>query len=168
MEPTMVNEKQQTKNSQLIVFRQGNEEFGFLIDQIKEVVITPPITKVPLSPSYVRGVANIRGNIIAIVDMEERFGLKKTLDENSNKVNFTLVVESEDFKMGILSQEVPNTLAISESDIEQTPNIISDQSNERNYIKGIVKIGHRLIILIDIYKIINKEDVSSTLLNSKN
>lgn len=156
-----------SKNNQLIVFRLGDEEFGLMIDQIKEVVITPPITKVPLSPSYIKGVANIRGNIIAIIDMEERFGFKKDEEGSRDKSNFTLVVESEDLKMGILSREVPNTLAVPTESIEQSPNIISEQSSEKNYIKGIVKINNRLIILVDIYKIIAKDDITGTLQNSK-
>src|SRR6188768_235318 len=93
-----------SSNFQIIDFKQGEEEYALHIDQIKEVVITPNITRMPQTPSFVRGVANIRGNIIAIIDLEEMFGLKRT---NANHIgkNFTLVVQSEDLKMGILVNE---------------------------------------------------------------
>ena len=150
------------KTTQIIVFKLGDEEYGLQIDQIKEVVLTPNITRIPLTSKHIKGVANVRGNILAIIDLEERFGLK-TDNESATwtKPNFTLVVESEDFKMGILVREVPNTLAISEKDIDVSPNIIQDTTQDKNYIKGIVKKQSRLIILIDVFKIINKDEVST-------
>ena len=119
------NKKSDFKNMQLIVFKVGTEEYGLTIDQIKEVVITPGITKVPLTASYIKGVANVRGNVLALIDLEQRFGFTITESE-SEKPKYTLVVESEDFKMGILVKEVPNTLSVSQSDIDQSPNVIHD------------------------------------------
>jgi len=149
---------------QVIVFRLGTEEYGLMIDQIKEVVITPKIAKVPLMPSYIKGVANIRGNIMAIVDLEEKFGLKdETTTSDPTTKYYSLVVESEAFNMAILVKDVPNTLSVTESQIDRTGGIITGQSAEKQYIKGIIKTGERLIILIDIHKIITKEDVASTL-----
>ncbi len=150
------------KKNQLIVFKLGSEEYALMIDQIKEVVITPAITKVPLTSKFIKGVANIRGSVLTIIDLEERLGLYHSNElQIDDKINYTLVVENEDLKLGILVKELPNTLSISEADIDQSPNIIHDHQVDKNYIKGIVKYQKRLIILIDIYKIITKEDVSN-------
>lgn len=149
-----------SNNFQIIVFKQGEEEYALRIDQIKEVVITPNITRMPQTPSFVRGVANIRGNIIAIVDLEEMFGLKRT-QTNSLGKNFTLVVESDDLKMGILVHEVPNTLSVSSKDFDESVNIVNDSRVNSNYIRGIIKSGNRLIILIDIFKVIDHEMIHS-------
>ncbi|MDN4165915.1 chemotaxis protein CheW [Cytophagales bacterium LB-30] len=147
------------QNQQLIVFRLGQEEYALHIDQVKEVVITPHITRMPQTPSFVRGVANIRGNIIAIIDLEEKFGLSVGLEEPSKQANnFTLVIESEEFKIGVLVKEVPNTLSISEADIEETSNVIHEAGVESGYIKGVAKSGDRLIILIDILKIMSEKE----------
>ncbi len=149
---------------QLIVFRQGTEEYGLHIDQIKEVVLTPNVTKMPQTPSYIKGVANIRGNIIAIVDLEEKFGIQKPETAEQNTAgNYTLVVESEDFKIGILVKEVPNTLTVPESSIDETVNIVHDDLVEQNYIKGIVKLENRLIILIDIFKVMSEQEINKTI-----
>jgi purine-binding chemotaxis protein CheW len=152
-----------TKNThrslQIVVFKLGNEEYGLHIDQIKEVVITPNITKMPQTPSYVKGVANIRGNVIAIFDLEERFNLTRTIQERGSK--YTLVVESEDVKMGLLVTEVPNTVSVNASDLDESVGIINDANAESNYIKGIIKAGNRLIILIDIFKVIDQEMTNS-------
>ncbi|QSE97581.1 chemotaxis protein CheW [Fulvivirga lutea] len=150
-------------NIQLIVFKQGEEEYALNIDQIKEVVITPNITKMPQSPSYIKGVANIRGNIIAIVDLEEKFGIKSERDTlNEGGKNFTLVIESEDVKIGILVKEVPNTLAVSKGDIDEAVNVIHNSNMDQNYITGIVKIDGRLVILIDVFRVVSESDISSS------
>ena len=146
--------------TQIIVFKQGDEEYALHIDQIKEVVITPSITRMPQTPTYIKGVANIRGNIIAILDLEEKFNLKRSQDQGTGN-NYTLVVESDDLKMGILVREVPNTLNIATSDFDESVGIINDVNNEGNYIKGIVKYEKRLIIVIDIFKVIDAEMLGS-------
>lgn len=141
---------------QIVVFKLGQEEYGLRIDQIKEVVITPNITKMPQTPPYVKGVANIRGNVIAIFDLEERFNLQRTETHLSGK-RYTLVVESEDLKMGLLVNEVPNTISVNAGDLDESVGIIADANAEVNYIKGIIKTGERLIILIDIFKVVDQE-----------
>jgi len=157
---TEVNEKHKIESThrtlQVVVFKLGQEEYGLHIDQIKEVVITPNVTKMPQTPSYVRGVANIRGNVIAIFDLEDRFGLKRSIDTSGGN-KYTLVVESEDVKMGLLVNDVPNTVSVNAADLDETVGIIGDVNAEVNYIKGIIKSGNRLIILIDIFKVIDQE-----------
>lgn len=144
-----------SRNIQIVVFKLGNEEYGLHIDQIKEVVITPTITRMPQTPAYVKGVANIRGNVIAIFDLEDRFQLTRSAAPQTNK--YTLVVESEDVKMGLLVNEVPNTVSVNPADLDESIGIINDANAETNYIKGIIKTGNRLIILIDIFKVIDQE-----------
>jgi purine-binding chemotaxis protein CheW len=145
---------------QIVVFKLGQEEYGLHIDQIKEVVLTPNITEMPQTASFVKGVANIRGNVIAIFDLEDRFGLEKD-GVDTRTGNYTLVVESEDIKLGLLVDEVPNTVSIKISDLDESVSIINDASTETNYIKGIIKSGERLIIMIDIFKVISQEETDT-------
>ncbi len=151
-----------SQSFQIIVFKLGQEEYALMIDQIKEVVITPNIAKIPLTSSYIKGVANIRGDILAIVDLEEKFGITQSEASNINKEGYySLVVESDSLNMAILVKEVPNTLSVTQSDIDASPNLIADQQGDKNYIKGIVKLADRIIILIDIYSVIDKSEVTS-------
>lgn len=142
---------------QIVVFKLGQEEYGLNIGQIKEVVITPTVTKMPQTPAYIKGVANIRGNVIAILDLEEKFGLQRAEQSKSGN-NFTLVIESEDYKMGILVREVPNTLSISSANIEDS--IFTGDHQDQAYITGIVKLEKRLVIMIDIFKVITEQDAN--------
>lgn len=161
MEENKTNQDQAKSNRslQIVVFKLGNEEYGLHIDQIKEVVITPNITRMPQTPSFVRGVANIRGSVIAIFDLEDRFKLTPTIQDQGSR--YTLVVASEDIKMGLLVNEVPNTVTVNASDLDESVGIINDVNADSDYIKGIIKAGSRLIILIDIFKVIDQELASS-------
>lgn len=148
-------EKAHSVRMQLIIFKLAGEEYGLSIDQIKEVVLTPRIAKMPQTPSYIKGVANVRGNIIAIMDLEQKFGL----NEERAKVkeltaNYTLVVESDKFKVGVLVKEVPNTLEIGAEDIDKASDFVQYSSLDANSLVGVVKSGDRMIILIDMIKLI--------------
>lgn len=137
---------------QLIVFKLGQEEYALPIDQIKEIVLTPRISAMPQTPDYVKGIANIRGNVISILDFEEKFGLhgasKKIADNDGT--NYTLVIESEEYQVGVLVREVPNTLSVLSSKIDSSANIMQHSTLDESVIKGIVKEKDRMIILIDV------------------
>lgn len=155
-----VEDKDRGRLVQLIVFKLGDEEYALQIDQIKEVVLTPGIAKIPQTPSYIKGVANIRGNIIAIVDLENKFNLLNSESENKNKGNYTLVVESESFKIGVLVKEVPNTLTVSENDIDKSSTVLQYSNLDQDCIKGIVKSEERMIIMVDMIKMMESEELN--------
>lgn len=163
--------KNETGHSmQLIIFKLANEEYALPIDHIKEVVLTPRISKLPQTPSYVKGVANIRGNVITIVDLEERFGLlseeeleaaEERDEELDIQSNYTLVIESEEYKVGILVKEVPNTLSVNSTQIDNTNNIIQHSSLDEKAINGIVKLEDRMIIMVDILAMMSTGDIET-------
>ncbi|PSR52926.1 chemotaxis protein CheW [Adhaeribacter arboris] len=146
----------------LIVFKLGSEEYGIRIEQVKEVTLTPEIARMPKTPSFIKGVANIRGDIIALLDLEERFHIGSP--ESSTEIvkekqkSYTLVLEAKDFTIGLLVREVPHSLTIPISRIEKTPSFIQDLQINDNYIEGIGKLGDRLIIVLDIHKILTFEE----------
>lgn len=151
-------EKTVSTTLQIVVFKLGQEEYGLHIGQIKEVVITPAITRMPQTPGFVKGVANVRGNVIAILDLEEKFGLVANTEAGKKGNNFTLVIESDEYKMGILVREVPNTLSISSTSIGES--VFSGDQAEQSYITGIVKLDKRLIIMIDIFKVVTDSEAA--------
>jgi purine-binding chemotaxis protein CheW len=154
--------KEQSELMQLIIFKLAGEEYGLSIDQIKEVVLTPRVARMPQTPSYIKGVANIRGSIIAIMDLEQKFGLGEGLYEEDGKQNYTLVVEDEAFKIGILVKEVPNTLTIEVDDIDKASTLIQYSTLDASCLMGVVNVGDRMIILIDMVKLIESEGVKTS------
>lgn len=153
--------KEQSELMQLIIFKLAGEEYGLSIDQIKEVVLTPRIARMPQTPAYIKGVTNIRGNIIAIMDLEQKFGLGEGLIESA-KQDYTLVVENADFKIGILVKEVPNTLTIEVDDIDKASTLIQYSTLDASCLMGVVNVGDRMIILIDMIKLIESEGVKTS------
>ncbi len=147
---------------QLIIFKLGDEEYALHIDQIKEVVLTPGIAKIPQTPDYIIGVANIRGNIISIVNLNTKFGLKDD-SENVKTKRYTLVVESESFKIGVLVNEVPNTLVVPEKDIDKSSTVLQYSHLDEDCIKGIVKSGDRMIIMVDMIKMMEAEGIGKVI-----
>lgn len=159
-----VAKREHSERMQLIIFKLGSEEYGLSIEQIKEVVLTPRIARMPQTAEHIKGVANIRGNIIAIMDLEQKFGLTKNdATESKNNSNYTLVVESDEYKVGVLVKEVPNTLSINVSDIDTASNFVQYTSLDSSSVIGVVKSGERMIILIDMIKLIEAENLKETL-----
>ncbi|KAA9339559.1 chemotaxis protein CheW [Hymenobacter busanensis] len=143
---------------QLIVFRLGNEEYGIRIEQVKEVTITPEVARMPKTPPFVKGIANLRGDIIAIIDLEERFKLRpagQKLPDHS----FTLAIEARDYTIGIVVREVPQPLSILASAIEKAPEFIQDLNVHDKYIEGIARTEGRIIIVLDMLKLLTPEEI---------
>ena len=146
----------------LVVFKLGSEEYGVRIEQVKEVTVTPEIAKMPKTPSFIRGVANIRGDIIAIMDLADRFGIRpeeRVYSARRDPRTYTLVIESSEFTLGLIVQEVPQSLSVPMSQIDKTPHIIQEKNIVQNFIEGIAKVEGRLIIILDMHKILTSEEV---------
>ncbi|KUG07509.1 chemotaxis protein CheW [Solirubrum puertoriconensis] len=143
---------------QLIVFRLGNEEYGIRIEQVKEVTVTPEIARMPKTPRFVKGIANLRGDIIAIIDLEERFRLRRA-DQPLPLQTFTLAIEARDYTIGILVREVPQPISIPASSIEQAPDFIQDINIHDKYIEGIARVDNRIIIVLDMLKLLTPGEI---------
>ncbi|TGE04054.1 chemotaxis protein CheW [Hymenobacter fodinae] len=143
---------------QLIVFRLGEEEYGIRIEQVKEVTITPEIARMPKTPSFVKGIANLRGDIITIIDLEERFQLRPAGEELVG-ISYTLAIEAKDYTIGIMVREVPQPLSIPVSIIEKAPEFIQDINIHDKYIEGIAKINGRIVVVLDMLKLLTPAEI---------
>ncbi|TGD80705.1 chemotaxis protein CheW [Hymenobacter wooponensis] len=157
MPETEKNAKQEAV-IQLIVFRLGDEEYGIRIEQVKEVTITPEIARMPKTPSFVKGIANLRGDIITIIDLEERFQLRPA-GEELVATTYTLAIEAKDYTIGIMVREVPQPLSIPVSIIEKAPEFIQDINIQDKYIEGIAKINGRIVIVLDMLKLLTPAEI---------
>jgi purine-binding chemotaxis protein CheW len=145
----------------LIVFKLGAEEYGIKIEQVKEVTVTPNVTRMPRTPDFIKGVANIRGDIIAIMDLEERFGIRPApLPSDLNpSITYTLVIEAKEYSIGVIVREVPQSLNLPMAKIDKTPSFLQDINIHENYIEGLAKVNNRLIIVLDMYKILTQDEI---------
>ena len=142
------------KDLHLVGFRIGRETFGVPIDMVHEIVRVPEITTVPEAPEYVEGVINLRGKIVSIVDLRKRFGEKQV---TRNKKNRILVVEVDAKMVGLIVDAASEVLKMSHTNVDAPPNVFEE--GELNYVTGVGKLSDRLIILIDLNKILQKGEL---------
>ena len=143
---------------QLIVFRLGEEEYGIRIEQVKEVTVTPDIARMPKTPPFVKGIANLRGDIIAVIDLEERFHLRASGEAMPN-LTYTMAIEAKEYTIGIMVREVPQPLSIAQSVIEKAPEFIQEANIHDKYIEGIAKLGSRIIVVLDMLKLLTPSEI---------
>lgn len=144
---------------QLIVFRLGDEDYGIRIEQVKEVTVTPEVARMPKTPPFIKGIANLRGDIIAILDLEERFQLRpagRALPERS----YTVAVEAADYTLGLMVREVPRPLTMPLNQIEPAPEFVQDVGSRDKYLEGIAKLPDgNIIIVLDMRKLLTPSEV---------
>lgn len=138
-----------TNSKQFVIFRLDNEEYGIEILRVKEIKEMIGITRVPKAAHYVRGVINLRGEVIPIVDLRKKFSLIKNSDNDSTRI---IIVAVEDITVGLVVDTSSEVLGIMNEDIEDAPSTIGNV--EQGYISGIGKVGSRLIILLNVDKIL--------------
>ncbi len=142
------------KDLQIVGFRIGDETYGVRISAVREIVRVPAITAVPNAPDYIEGVINLRGKIISVMDLRKRFGIKNV---EPNKKNRILVVELENKVLGLIVNSASEVLKIPPSDIEM-PNTMF-QEGEVSYVTGVGKLHGRLVILLDIGKLLQRGEL---------
>jgi len=133
-----------------VVFKLENEEYGIDILRVKEIKEMIRITRVPKSPSFVRGVINLRGEVIPVIDLRKKFDMSQNIDTESTRIIIVLV---DEITVGLIIDTSSEVLEIDKELIEEPPATIA--SIDHSYIYGIGKVKERLIILLDVSKIIS-------------
>src|SRR5215470_4827478 len=141
------------KELHIVGFRVGQEVFGVPIHLVHEIVRVPEITSVPDSPGCVQGVINLRGKIVSVVDLRRRFG---ETEIKANKKNRILVTEVGGKLVGLIVDSASEVLKIPENEVELPPVF---EQGEANYVTGVGKLHGRLIILIDLNRILQKGEL---------
>lgn len=139
---------------QFVIFRLDNEEYGIDILRVKEIKEMMRITRVPKAAHFVRGVINLRGEVIPVIDLRKRFDLK---DGEENSDTRIIIVSVDDITVGLIVDTSSEVIDISSEAIEEAPGGVGNV--EQGYIYGIGKVGERIIILLDIVKIITNSAV---------
>ena len=141
-----------------LTFQLDDEQFGIDIMLVKTIIGLMDITKVPKMPGYVRGVINLRGMIIPVVDLRLKFGMK--MAENTRETTIIVVevkFESRQEQIGVLVDRVSEVLDITEDDIEDAPTLYA--SLETNFIIGMAKTKKRVISLLSIDRVLSMQDI---------
>ena len=150
----------QIRAGKYLTFKLGNEEYGIVIMKVKTIIGLMEITRVPRTPHFVRGVINLRGQIIPIVDMRKKFAMEEIEDTRETTI-IVVEVNKEDSiqEIGIVVDSVSEVMDIEEENVDDTPEFGSEFDTE--FIMGMAKAKGRVISLLSIEKILSSDEVVS-------
>jgi len=141
-----------------LTFMIGKEEFGVGVLKVREIMGIQDITAVPQTPPYSKGVINLRGKVIPVIDLRLKFGLP-SIDYTQRTCIIVVQVKSgsTSLLMGIVVDEVSEVLTMAPGDIEDTPDFGANV--ETNYILGMAKIKGKVKILLDINEVLTSQEI---------
>lgn len=151
-----VNEKQRNK---YVTFKSGNEYFGLKIEYVNEIIVYQEITEIPESDDYIKGLINLRGKIIPVIDVRIRF--KQEPLEYTDRTCI-IIVNVNDIVVGLIVEKIAEVVEIKEEDILPPPSIVigGEEKVQNKYVYAIGKVGDSVKLLVDPDRILKDEDIA--------
>lgn len=140
------------KTRKVIVFQVALEEFAVPVEHVGGIERMMHITRVPQTPSFVKGVINLRGVVTPTIDLRSRFGIADTAYDNATRI---IIVSEGDKEVGLIVDQANDVIDISEEAIESAPDVIG--SERADYIEGVVKVDERLLLLLDLKQVLSAD-----------
>ena len=138
---------------QIVIFGLADEHYGVDINAVQAIIKMQPITKIPHAPSCVVGVTNLRGKVLPVMDLRQRFNLTAQKDTRDSRIVVVLLDSAE---VGMVVDSVSEVLTLLETDIEPTPSMAVDIDS--GFITGIARLDERLVILLDLAAVLSGEE----------
>lgn len=139
----------------VVVFALANEEYGIEVDKIKTIERMVPITRVPKTPGFVKGVINLRGVVVPVIDLRGRFGLPETEPTENSRI---IIVAASDLEVGFIVDSANDVLDVMSDQIENPPEVVG--GIKAKYLSGVAKVGDdRLLILLHLSEVLNRSEI---------
>lgn len=132
---------------QLVIFELANELYGIPISMVESIIKMQAITQLPQTPAYMKGVTNLRGSVLPVLDLRTRFGLPAGQDTRQSRI---IIVSMGNVKVGVIVDGVSEVLRVADELIEPLPPMVNSVNSV--FLKGIVRQERRLIILLELSK----------------
>lgn len=146
--------KKEVTEGKFLTFVLGNEEYGVEILRVREIMGLQDITTVPQTPGYMKGVFNLRGKVIPVIDLRLKFSMQ---EEEHTDETCVIVVDVDSTHIGVIVDSVSEVVDIGSGDIEETPNF--GQGIDTDFIMGLGKVKEKIIILLDIEVVLSSEEL---------
>jgi len=141
------------RESKFVFFRLGSEMYGVDVRYVRSIERLGAATRVPHAPPYVRGVMNLRGSVIPLVDLRLRLGLPAGETSERTRV---LIVNLGDKEIGYIVDEANDVRDLTEASVEPTPEVA--KTERARYLAGVARIGEELVLLLDLTRVLNEEE----------
>ncbi len=153
--------REHMETTQYLTFKLGDEVFALDIGKVREVLDFTAVTKVPQTPDFMRGVINLRGNVVPVVDMRLKFGMSQTEKTVNTCVIITEIdVDGETTVVGAMADSVQEVLDLEPEQIEPPPRIGSKMNTD--FIMGMGKHNDQFIIILNIDKVFSGIELADT------
>ncbi len=150
----------QTADHQYLTFTLDNEQYAVEVNKVKEVLEYTEVTKVPRTQEFMRGVINLRGSVVPVVDLRLKFDMGKTEQTiDTSIVVLEVVIDDDTVTIGALADSVQEVIGLNDSQIEPAPSIGTKIDNR--FIRGIGKLSEQFIIILDIDRIFRDEEIAA-------
>ncbi|MCX6074189.1 MAG: chemotaxis protein CheW [Campylobacterales bacterium] len=146
----------QTRRERYLTFFLGEEQYGIAIDRIKEIIAMMKVTYVPKTPEYMKGVINLRGSIIPVVDTRLRFGMQM---REANMHTAIIIVEVEKVNIGFIVDRVEEVASIDSSNLSEPPKFGS--SLDTDFICSMAQMGENVVMILDVLKLFEADELIS-------
>lgn len=146
--------EEDTQKNKYLTFTLGKESFGIEILFVTEIIGLQQITNVPDLPEYVKGIINLRGKIIPVMDVRSRF--KKEVREYDERTCI-IVVDIGEISIGLIVDRVSEVLDIPEENVSEPPKV--NKNSQNKYVKGIGKVGESVKLILDCEKLLSESEL---------
>ncbi|MDD5016660.1 MAG: chemotaxis protein CheW [Eubacteriales bacterium] len=153
MSEELLEQQENTQHGRYLTFNLGDEIYGIEIEYVTEIIGRQPITKIPEVADYIKGIINLRGKIIPVIDMRLKFK-KEPIDYNDRTC--TIVIDTQELIIGLIVDKVSEVISIEDEDVVPPPNQKTGICNK--YIRGIGKIGGEVKLLLDCIKLFDEKE----------
>lgn len=156
MESTMVSES--VEQQQYLTFQMSDDEYAVGIPHVREIIEYSTVTRVPKAPAWIRGVINVRGSVVPVVDLAVKFGVAaRPVTKTTCIIILEIKLDGEDSIMGVIADAVNEVTSFTAEDIEKAPSFGTRARVE--YLLGMAKIGKKFALMLDIHKVLSGEEL---------
>ncbi|MBW7473277.1 chemotaxis protein CheW [Paenibacillus oenotherae] len=139
----------------VIVFGLANEEYGIEVEKVRTIERMIPITRVPKTPAFIKGVINLRGVVLPVIDLRGRFNLEESEPTDSSRI---IIVAVNDLEVGFVVDAANDVIDIDTDSIDSPPEVVG--GIKAKYLHGVAKIGdNRLLIMLNLAEVLNKNEI---------
>ena len=146
-----------TQKGKYVTFQSGNEYYGLKIQYVNEIIVYQEITEIPESADYIKGLINLRGKIIPVVDVRLRFRQEPIPYTDRTCI---IVIQVDKYVVGLIVEKIAEVVEIQDENILPSPSIGKNDGNSKNkFVSGIGKVGNEVKLLLDPERLLRDEDV---------
>lgn len=139
----------------IVVFALGEEEYGVEVEKVRTIERMMPMTRVPKTPDFVKGVVNLRGVVVPVIDLRERFSLETVEYTDNTRI---IIVNQDTIEVGLIVDSANDFVDVNEDDIEEPPEIVG--GIRAKYLRGIAKLDEdRLLVILNLQEVLNRDEI---------